>query len=223
LQTTYSLNPNNVFCTGMSNGGDLCYMLACQASETFRAVAPISGMILQDIVNTCNPSEEVSILEIHGTNDNVTFYNGDPNNTGGWGAYLGMAQTVALYNGMFNLTLQSSANLPNTNTNDGSTVSFDKYGNAQSCTEVWLYTVSNGGHDWPGSWGNMDIDASREAWNFFNQLCSNDPTGIQNTIQTQERTLLRITDVLGRETKTKLGQLLMYIYSDGTVEKRVVQ
>ncbi|MDB4655469.1 choice-of-anchor J domain-containing protein [Flavobacteriales bacterium] len=221
LQTTYSLNPNDVFCTGMSNGGDLCYMLACQASETFRAVAPISGMILQDIVNTCSPAEEVSILEIHGTNDNVTFYNGDPNNTGGWGAYLSMAQTMTLYNNMFNLTLQSSGNMPNTNTNDGSTVSFDKYGSSTSCTQIWLYTVNNGGHDWPGAWGNMDIEASREAWNFFHQLCSNDPTGIQDATRTQKRTLLRITDVLGRETKPKLGQLLMYIYSDGTVEKKI--
>jgi polyhydroxybutyrate depolymerase len=223
LQTTYSLNPDDVFCTGMSNGGDLCYMLACQASETFRAVAPISGMVLQNIVDVCYPSEEVCILEIHGTNDNVTFYNGDPNNTGGWGAYLGMAQTMTLYNGMFNLTLQSSGNFPNTNTNDGSTVSFDKYGSALSCTEVWLYTVNNGGHDWPGAWGNMDIEASREAWNFFEQLCSNDPTGIQDATQTQERMLLKVTDVLGRETKPKLSQVLLYIYSDGSVEKRVAQ
>ena len=128
-----------------------------------------------------------------------------------------------LYNNMFNLTLQSSGNFPNTNTNDGSTVSFDKYGSALSCTEVWLYTVNNGGHDWPGAWGNMDIEASREAWNFFAQLCSSDPTGIQEATQTKDRTLLKITDVLGRETKPKLGLVLLYHYSDGSVEKRVTQ
>jgi len=27
--------------------------------------------------------------------------------------------------------------------------------------------VVNGGHDWPGWSGNMDINASREVWNFF--------------------------------------------------------
>ena len=223
LQTTYSLNPEDVFCTGMSNGGDLCYMLACEASETFRGVAPISGMILQDIMDDCNPSEEVSILEIHGTNDNVTRYNGDPNNNDGWGAYPSMAITMSFFNNLFGLTLQGNGNFPNSNTNDGSTVSYDKYGTNQSCTEVWLYTVNNGGHDWPGAYGNMDIEASREAWNFFQQLCTGTPTSIQTPTQSQEKKLLNITDLLGRETKPKTGQVLLYIYSDGSVEKRLAQ
>ena len=221
LQGTNSLDPSKVFCTGMSNGGDLCYMLACEASETFRAVAPISGMVLQDIVNDCNPDEEVSILEVHGTNDNVTFYDGDPTNSGGWGVYPSMAQTMAFYNGLFGLTLQDSGNLPNTNTNDGSTVSFEKFGDPQSCTEIWLYTVNNGGHDWPGAWGNMDIEASREAWNFFAQLCESTSTSISDPSLSTERTLIRVTDLLGRKTETSTGQILLYLYSDGSVERRI--
>ena len=67
FQSQNSIDPSKVFCTGMSNGGDLCYLLACEAPETFRAVAPISGMIMQDIMDECNPESEVSILEIHGT------------------------------------------------------------------------------------------------------------------------------------------------------------
>ena len=35
--------------------------------------------------------------------------------------------------------------------------------------EVWLYEVVNGGHDWPGSNGNMDIESSYEIWKFFKQ------------------------------------------------------
>ena len=61
--------------------------MACEAPETFRAVAPISGMIMQDIMDECSPESEVSILEIHGTEDNVTYFDGDPNNIDGWGAY----------------------------------------------------------------------------------------------------------------------------------------
>lgn len=221
LQSNNSLDPTKVFCTGMSNGGDLCYMLACEASETFRAVAPISGMVLQDIVDDCTPDEEVSILEIHGTNDNVTFYDGDPNNIGGWGVYLGMTQTMAFYNGLFGLTIQDSGNLPNTNTGDGSTVSYEKYGHSESCTEVWLYTVNDGGHDWPGAWGNMDIEASREAWNFFAQLCETVSTDIPEVSIGKERSLIRITDLLGRDTAPQPGQVLIYVFSDGSVEKRV--
>ena len=32
LQTTYNLSTVNTFFTGMSNGGELAYLLACQAS-----------------------------------------------------------------------------------------------------------------------------------------------------------------------------------------------
>jgi polyhydroxybutyrate depolymerase len=199
-------------------------MLACEASETFRAVAPISGMVLQDIMDDCNPSDEVSILEIHGTNDNITRYNGDPNNNDGWGAYPSMALTMSFYNNLFELTLQNSGNFPNTNTNDGSTVSYEKYGANQSCTEVWLYTVNNGGHDWPGAYGNMDIEASREAWDFFDQLCIDVSTGIETVDSpNKERVLMKITDLLGRETKFQLGTVQIYIFSDGTAEKRVTQ
>jgi polyhydroxybutyrate depolymerase len=218
LQSTYSLDPLLVFCTGMSNGGDLCYMLACQASETFRAVAPISGMIMQDIMDVCNPSSEVAILEIHGTQDNVTYFDGDPNNIDGWGAYPSIPETMTFFNNLFGLQLLSTENLPNTNTNDGSTVLSEKYGASGSCTEVWLYTVQGGGHDWPGAFGNMDIEASREAWLFFDQLC-NDPAGLNDIYNNSDRKLIKITDLMGREIKDNSSHILLYQYSDGTVEK----
>jgi len=220
LQSTYSLDSSKVFCTGMSNGGDLCYMLACQASETFRAVAPISGMIMQDIMDVCNPSSEVSILEIHGTQDNVTYYNGDPNNIDGWGAYPSIPETISFFNNLFSLQLVSSETLPNINTNDGSTVSSEKYGAFNSCTEVWLYTVNGGGHDWPGAFGNMDIEASREAWLFFDQLCQ-DPAGLIDVYNNSEKQLIKVTDLIGREIKDNSSQVILYHFSDGTIEKIV--
>jgi hypothetical protein len=57
--------------------------------------------------------------------------------------------------------------LPNTNSSDGSTVTSLKYSNGINGNQVWLYQINNGGHDWPGSSGNMDINASEEIWDFF--------------------------------------------------------
>ena len=37
-----------------------------------------------------------------------------------------------------------------------------------------------------------------------------------------DKKLLKIVDVLGRETKVKKNTLLFYTYSDGTVEKRII-
>ena len=97
LQAMHSLSEQDVFCTGMSNGGDFSYMLACQASETFKAVAPVAGMIMQEIMDNCNPVNEVSILEVHGTQDNVTYWQGDPNNNDGWGAYPSIPNTISFF------------------------------------------------------------------------------------------------------------------------------
>jgi polyhydroxybutyrate depolymerase len=221
LRSTNSLDSTRVFCTGLSNGGDFCYLLACEASETFRAVAPVAGMIMQEILDACNPTNQVSIFEIHGTNDNVTYWNGDPNNNDNWGAYPSIPATIDYWVNEFGLQLQSTVNLPNIVTNDGSTVTADKYGLPDFCPQVWLYTVDGGGHDWPGAWGNMDIDVSREIWHFFDEICVDNATGLDEIQTQQDRTLIRITDVLGRETSRKSGQVLIYQYSDRSVEKKI--
>ena len=221
LQSMYSLSGEDVFCTGMSNGGDFSYLLACQSSETFKGVAPIAGMIMQDIMDVCNPVNEVSILEIHGTQDNVTYWQGDPNNNGGWGAYPSLPNTIGFFTNLFGLTTLNSSTFSDIDLTDGSTVDSDKHTEAGSCTQVWLYTVDGGGHDWPGAWGNMDISASREAWLFFEQLCVT-PLGIGAYNSNQNRELIRIVDILGRETDFKKGVLLFYQYTDGSVEKKVV-
>jgi len=199
-------------------------MLACQASETFKAVAPVAGMIMQDIMDNCNPVNEVSILEIHGTQDNVTYWQGDPNNNDGWGAYPSIPNTISFFTNMFGLTELSSNGFPDIDPTDGSTVNYDKYTENGSCTEVWLYTVDGGGHDWPGSDGNMDISASREAWLFFEQLCVSS-VGIEEFNTGKYRKLIRIVDILGRDltqNTAQINQPLFYIYDDGTAEKKII-
>ncbi|MDA8859195.1 T9SS type A sorting domain-containing protein [Flavobacteriaceae bacterium] len=174
LQSEHNLNADKTFATGMSNGGEMCYMLACQASETFKAVVSVAGMMLQEIMDTCNPSNLISIFEIHGINDNVNYYNGDPTSSGGWGVYPSIPETIDYWAEMNNCNEFSTEDLPNTNTTDGSYVVSEKNYGADNNNEVWLYKVYGGGHDWPGTQGaNMDIDASLEAWLFFNHIITN--------------------------------------------------
>ena len=118
LQETYQLSTINTFSTGMSNGGDMSYMLACEASSTFRAIAPVAGMILYDIYNSCNPDNPVPVFETHGTQDNVTYYEGDPYNEDGWGAYLDIPSTIDYFVNQNSLTDMSFSELPNLNPND---------------------------------------------------------------------------------------------------------
>ena len=108
-------------------------------------------------------------MEIHGTNDEITYYDGDCYNIDGWGSP-SIPETIEFFANMYNINLEDSGTFPNISTNDRSTISCEKYGNNDLCPKVWLYSVNGGGHDWPGAFGNMDIHASEEAWLFF-KIC----------------------------------------------------
>ena len=47
-------------------------------------------------------------------------------------------------------------------------------------------------------------------------------SGFSNSTSTQNRKLIKIVDVLGRETKQSFNTPVFYIYSDGTVEKKII-
>ena len=167
LQDTHALNPDYTFATGMSNGGEMCYMLACQAYDTFKAVAPVAGMILQVILDECDESPAIPIFEIHGSQDNVTPLSGDPNNNDGWGAYPSIQSTINYFAEKNECTTVVNGLVPDIDTSDNSFIESEKHLNGINENEVWYYKVVGGGHDWPGAWGNMDIEAGQEAWLFF--------------------------------------------------------
>ena len=133
------------------------YMLACQASDTFRGVVSVAGMMLQDIMDTCNPERLIPILEIHGTNDDVTYYDGDPTNQDGWGAYPSIPETMAFFVDLYQLMFDETVELPNLDSTDGSQVEASAWSNEAQCPRVELFKVVGGGHDWPGAWGTACV------------------------------------------------------------------
>jgi len=155
LHNEYQLDSQNTYVTGMSNGGDMSYMLACQANDVFRAIAPVAGTMMEEIYNTCD-SSPVPVLEIHGTNDNVTLWDGDLNDTY-WGPYPGMDEVIEFWVGQNECVNSENNFLLGMNT------IHHRYFNCANNNEVWLYEVVNGGHDWPNY-------SSQEIWNFFTKF-----------------------------------------------------
>ena len=206
----------------MSNGGDFSYMLACQASDIFRAIAPVAGMIMLDIYNDCDNANPIPVFEIHGTQDNVTPYQGDLNNDEGWGAFLDIPSTIDYFvekNGLTELEIDT---LENIDTDDNSYVISYVHSSPNTNNEVWLYKVKGGGHDWPGAYGNMDINSSEKIWEFFSQTLNTEPTSIVQNNITPSKELVKIVNLLGQETKETFNTPLFYIYKNGVVEKRLI-
>jgi polyhydroxybutyrate depolymerase len=174
LQTEYNLSAQNTFSTGMSNGGDMSYLLACQASDVFRAIAPVAGCMMTWLYNSCAPVNPVPVFEIHGTDDDVTWWDGaDEINNDGYGPWESVDTTFNFWTQLNSCTEFIIDTLPDIDMSDGSYVVSHKNTNGLNNNEVWLYEVVNGGHDWPGVWGNMDISTSEEIWNFFENFINN--------------------------------------------------
>jgi polyhydroxybutyrate depolymerase len=75
-KTRLNIDPSRVILVGHSNGGFMAYRMACDLAEHVTAVVSMAGSgWLED--GHCAPSRPVSILQVHGTLDEVMPYAGD--------------------------------------------------------------------------------------------------------------------------------------------------
>ena len=176
LTKDYKLNSKRVFATGMSNGGDMSYLLACTSSDLFTAVAPVAGVMMKDTLENCNPVKKIPIFEIHGTKDSISKFEGDMNNEDKWGAYYDLPSTIEFWVNKHALNEKETIQLENKNTEDSTTITFERYWSDESQREVWFYIVNDGNHTWPGMTGlfsrtaNQDINSAEEIWKFFSKF-----------------------------------------------------
>ena len=174
LATLYTINLDRVYATGMSNGGFMSFLLACQLSEKIAAVASVTGSMTQDTFNECNAQLPTPVLQIHGTEDDVVLYNGNT-------LSIPIADVISYWVDYNNCeTTPSTTTLPDLDVSDGSTVEHSVYENSDNGITTEHMKVIGGGHTWPGSvlntaGTNQDIDASMEIWLFFSRYDINGP------------------------------------------------
>ena len=78
ISNEYNIDATRVYSTGMSNGGYMSFLLACQMSDKIAAIASVTGSMTPQTYNVCNPQHPTPILQIHGTSDQTVPYLGDP-------------------------------------------------------------------------------------------------------------------------------------------------
>ena len=181
VSNSYSIDQERIYSTGMSNGGYMSFLLACQLSDKIAAIASVTGSMTPQTFNNCDPQHPTPVLQIHGTADDVVPYNGGPVWT------LPIDEVLEYWVNYNNSTSAPTiSNVADTNTSDGSTVEYILYGEGENCVTTEHFKIFNGGHDWPGAWGNMDINASEEVWKFFSQYTINGLVGCAVTTSTTE-------------------------------------
>ena len=178
----FNLKRKKAFATGMSNGGEMSYLLACTSSDLFKAVAPVAGVLMKGLKDSCELNSPVPVFEIHGTADKISLFEGDLNNEEGWGAYYDLPSTIDFFAERYQLVNKSVKQITSKESGADYDIFFERHWTNDLEEEVWMYRIEGGRHVWPGTkskwWndplarlyfgsGNEDINASEEVWAFF--------------------------------------------------------
>jgi polyhydroxybutyrate depolymerase len=73
ISAEYAIDPTRIDATGVSDGGVFTYRLACDMSDLFAAIAPVSATLVDP---TCDPGDGVSVFHDHGGSDTTVPFDG---------------------------------------------------------------------------------------------------------------------------------------------------
>ena len=168
LSSQYSIDLSRVYACGYSLGGEFVYELLCRLNNKIAAGVVVARTMGQYQYENCNPEHPTAIMTILGTEDYESNYDGVVYN--GVTYYISADDTHQYWTNYNNADVNpSEIQLPNNNSSDGSTVTKRIWGNGEACVAVVELRINGGGHDWPGSTGNMDINSNNEIWDFVSQ------------------------------------------------------
>ena len=182
VSSNYSVDLDRIYACGYSEGGIFSYELACRLNNYIAGIASVSGSMLSESersnlgFSNCSPQHPTAIMLIPGTNDSNahSLYQGCCLDWGLDSYYLSVDQITDYWTN-YNTTDNnpSVSDVSNTNTSDGSTVQRKIWSNGQGGVEVQELKIIGGEHEWPGTSGNMDINANNEIWQFLSKFDKN--------------------------------------------------
>lgn len=177
----YALDLTRVYVAGFSNGGFMAQRLACEHPEQYAAFASVGAAGFGGMPLVCQDHGSVPapMLLMHGTHDLVVPFDGEnvrrgdrmitllypvSNTVGYWSEFNGCQPEGVV------------TDIPPTDGPEGTAVRVLTIECPEE-TEVLLYAVLGGGHNWPGQdafepadiFGaiSRDINASEVIWEFF--------------------------------------------------------
>ena len=185
LDSTLNINSSRIYITGMSGGGMMTYRLGADLSDIVAAVAPVAGSIggIWYTESTSyvipEPDYPLPVIVFHGLQDRNLPYEG------GW-----VNGTISLWNtniqvvvNTYFLSVNESVSfwvehnncnpIPEIETSSSGNIIKHTYANGTDGSDVVLYIVVNGGHEWFGGpeafWPPCEISSTDLMWDFFEQ------------------------------------------------------
>ena len=182
IASNYQIDQNRIYACGYSLGGDMTFELGCKLNNRIAAIAPVARTMQANPNSFCSPLHPTGVLTILGTDDLVSPYNGIV--FGGIEYYISAAATHSYW------ATHNNCNATATMSTVSPSVERYTWSTASGCAYVEELKEIGGGHDWPGSFGNMTIDANTEIWQFVSRYDVNGLIGCittsinENNVQT---------------------------------------
>ena len=170
LEGQYNIDPTRIYANGLSNGGGMSLLLACELSERITAIGGVAGAYMTPLEN-CNPIRTVPMIAFHGMADPIVPFQGGPSRSFDV-PFPDIPTWVNDY------AIMNACNPVSETLMDSGAVKGIRFSNCTDDSAVVFYSIVDGGHTWPGGealpeWitgkTSMEIDASRLMWEFFNQ------------------------------------------------------
>lgn len=169
----YQINQSRIYACGYSLGGEFAYELACKLNSKIAAIGAVARTMQANPDSYCSPIHPTGVLTILGTDDFISPYDGLI--FGGIEYYISAAATHKYW------AIHNNCDTTATVSTVSPSVERYTWSTASGCSYVEELKVIGGGHDWPGSFGNMTIDANVEIWQFVSKFDINGLIGCTTT------------------------------------------
>ncbi|NPV91943.1 MAG: hypothetical protein HPY50_14350 [Firmicutes bacterium] len=178
MADTRGIDRGRVYVAGISNGGAMAERLALDLPDRVTAIAVVA-MTLPKGMEQHPSTPPIPVLLINGTEDPVVPWGGgEITFLGKRGQVLSAEETARFWVRRCGCAERPVVTTePDRDPKDGTRVEREYYGGGKNGTEVLRYTVTGGGHTWPGGMQYLpesvigrtsrDIDANQVIWSFF--------------------------------------------------------
>lgn len=150
-------DPRRIFATGISNGAQMAYALACARPDRFAGFAFVAG----SYGKACTPGKPAILF--HGTEDKLLPY-------GGRGPQMAVRSFARSYASRPGCAAPAKGEV----LAQRGDATAERWA-CDAAASVVLWTLAGKGHSWPGSGmpaaiTSRDVDASAAIWDFFSTL-----------------------------------------------------
>ena len=137
-----------VYVIGYSNGGFMAHRLACDGMPKLAGIAVLAGSSFER-AERCDEAAPVSVLQMHGDEDRLVAYEGDPNPLLGRSGFPGAEEAAARWARRGGCDAEAARTIGALDLERriaGAETAVSVYGNCDAGIQVALWTIAGGGH-----------------------------------------------------------------------------